>query len=205
MPVWGFHRSLPGWNSEWQLDPYDREEAKELLTKADYPDGFKLTMYRTPVRGLPEWEKIFDAVMSYFQEIGLKPEVEPFDDIDDISEQILGKEMQGILWSLASSYKQPHETIRLYNYSKEARGAHSYEHTSIDQMYEKLLEETDPEKRASLQQSMGEHKFSNYAEIPLFWRKYEVAINPEIVDEYVFPGTISGSLTHLEYVVPVPK
>ncbi len=39
-------------------------------------------------------------------------------------------------------------------------------------------------------------------EIPLFWLRAEVAVNPKLIQDYVFPGTIPGFYTHLEYVEP---
>ena len=67
------------------------------------------------------------------------------------------------------------------------------------------MQETDLDRRAEIQQLAGDHKFKNHAEIPLFWLNAEAVVNPEIVSRYSFPGSIPGSFTHLEYVVPVPK
>ncbi len=44
------------------------------------------------------------------------------------------------------------------------------------------------------------HKFNEFAEIPMFWLFAEAAVNPKYIAEYVFPGVITGSFTHLEYV-----
>ena len=51
---------------------------------------------------------------------------------------------------------------------------------------------------------IGDHKFTEFAEIPLFWLFAEAAVNPKYIAEYVFPGVITGSFTHLEYVKPAP-
>jgi hypothetical protein len=42
------------------------------------------------------------------------------------------------------------------------------------------------------------------ADLPLFCLLAEAAVNPKYVAEYVFPGTITGFFTHLEYVKLAP-
>ena len=67
-------------------------------------------------------------------------------------------------------------------------------------MYERLLQEVDPKIRENLLRAIGDIKFENYAEIPLFWVRTAVGINPKVVRGYAYPGTIPGDLSHLEYV-----
>ena len=51
----------------------------------------------------------------------------------------------------------------------------------------------------------------HYAEIPLLWLIADMVVDPNIVADYIFPGSIPGFFTHqahmadLEYVVPVPR
>ena len=45
-----------------------------------------------------------------------------------------------------------------------------------------------------------DYKFSEFAEMPMFWLFAEAVVNPKYVAEYVFPGVITGFFTHLEYV-----
>ena len=40
----------------------------------------------------------------------------------------------------------------------------------------------------------------NHTSIPLFWLPAEVVINPEIVAEWTFPGSITGFWTHVENI-----
>ena len=51
---------------------------------------------------------------------------------------------------------------------------------------------------------IGDHKFNEFAEIPLFWLFAEAAVNPKYIAEYAFPGVITGYFTHLEYVKLAP-
>jgi hypothetical protein len=57
---------------------------------------------------------------------------------------------------------------------------------------------------ASLQEDMlrqiGEIAFTSYQDIPLFWLPPEAMFNPEFVSDYVFPGSVTGTWTHLENI-----
>ena len=197
MPVFGFHPSLPGWNTAWEPYPYDPDKARQLLNDANRSDGFEFTMYATGEHGVV----VSQALADYFMDIGLSPVLHVIDDAP-LLDKILNKEMQGAIWGLSTSYLQPHEIIGHFNYS--AGAFHGYEDPAIDRIYEAFLQETDLERRGELQQLAGDHKFKNYAEIPLFWLNAEAVVNPDIVAQYSFPGSIHGSFTHLEYVVPAP-
>ena len=78
----------------------------------------------------------------------------------------------------------------------------TYEHPEIDFLYEQLSQIVDPGRRQAILRNLGFHKYENYADIPLFWLKAEVGVNPDHVRDYVFPGSIPGTFTHLEYVEP---
>jgi hypothetical protein len=52
--------------------------------------------------------------------------------------------------------------------------------------------------------NIGDHKFNEFAEMALFWLFAEAAVNPRVIAEYVFPGSIPGFYTHLEYIKLAP-
>ena len=58
----------------------------------------------------------------------------------------------------------------------------------------------EPAHRARLLREIGDHKFTKFANMPLFWLFAEATVNPKYIAEYTFPGTITGFFTHLEYV-----
>ncbi len=62
----------------------------------------------------------------------------------------------------------------------------------------------DRAERARLLREIADHKFNEFAAIPLCWLFAEAAVNPKYVVEYTFPGVITGFLPHLEYVKLAP-
>jgi hypothetical protein len=46
----------------------------------------------------------------------------------------------------------------------------------------------DPKERSRLLREIGNHKFTEFAEIPMFWLFAEVTVSPKYIAEYVFPA-----------------
>ena len=202
MPVSGFHPSLPGWDPSWQPYRYDPEMAKQLLAEAGYPDGFKFEMDLigsfAQARELPEIGEVMAGMMA---DVGIRPELVQ-QDYANLRPKMLEKQMHHALWPLPSVYGPPQDKIRVYHYSGEEGRVFTYEHPDIDSLYERLSQIVDPGRRQVILRVLGDHKYENYADIPLFWLKAEVGVYPDQVRDYVFPGSIPGSFTHLEYVEP---
>jgi len=77
---------------------------------------------------------------------------------------------------------------------------YAYEHPCIDARPHALGRVLDPEERARLLREIGDHTCNEFAEMALFWLFAEVAVNPKVIKEYVFPGSIPGFYTHLESI-----
>ena len=88
---------------------------------------------------------------------------------------------------------------RIFNKAKDSV-VYSYEHPYIEERLEALSKVVDRAERARLLREIGDHKFNEFAAMPLFFLYAEAAINPKYIAEYVFPGVITGFFTHLEYV-----
>ncbi len=54
--------------------PYDPQEARRLIKEGGY-EGYGFTMASYPRDGLPEFQKIVEVVVGYWQKIGLKPKI----------------------------------------------------------------------------------------------------------------------------------
>jgi hypothetical protein len=81
---------------------------------------------------------------------------------------------------------------------------YAYEHPYIEERLEALGTVVEPKDRARLLREIGEHKFTEFAEMPMFWLHAEAGVNPKVIADYTFPGSITGFFTHLEYVKLAP-
>jgi len=204
----GYHPKLdatlwPGiWNPDWdkrfeELYGYDPVKAKALLKEAGYPQGFEFTVYLYTLPGLPEQVDIGQAIALDWQAIELKPKLVEID-FPRVREQYRTKTIHGAAFPGRNALRAL-DFIRIFNKSKDGV-VNSFEHPFIDERLEALGKLVDPGERARLLREIGDYKFTEFAEMPMFWLFAEAAVNPKYVAEYVFPGVITGFFTHLEYV-----
>lgn len=68
--MWSYHEGIEGYG-------YDPERARELLTEAGYPDGFKTTLWAMPVPRpyMPQPRKIAQAIQADLQAVGIQAEI----------------------------------------------------------------------------------------------------------------------------------
>lgn len=204
LKVFGFDQRVEprSWNPEWDqkfdsLYGYNPGKAKELLAKAGYASGFELTIYLFTLPGLPEIIDIGQALALDFEAVGLRPKLVEVD-FPRVREQYRTKQIHGAMWGLRRS-PNALDTVRIFNVSKNSV-VYSYEHPFIDQVMEELGRVVNPDERARLLRSIGDHKFNEFAELPLASLFADATINPKYIAEYTFPGIITGFYTHLEYI-----
>ena len=208
LKVFGYEQRVEpkSWNPEWDqrfdsLYGYDPTKAKALLAKAGYGAGFEFTIYLYTLPGLPEIVEIGQALALDFEAVGLRPKLVEVD-FPRVREQYRTKQIHGALWGLRRS-PNALDTVRIFNASKNSV-VYSYEHPFIDHVMEELGRVVNPAERAQLLRSIGDHKFNEFAELPLAALFADAAINPKFIAEYTFPGIITGFYTHLEYIKLVP-
>jgi ABC-type transport system substrate-binding protein len=210
--VEGYHPKLdsaiwPGiWNPDWdkrfeELYGYDPTKAKKLLEEAGYKNGFEFTLYLYTLPGLPEIIDIGQVLALDWQAIGLRPKLVNVD-FPRVRELYRTKTIHGAVWPLRHSARALEVTRNIYKAKDSV--VYAYEHPFIEERLEALGKVVDSGERTRLLREIGDHKFSEYAHMPLFWLYAEVAVNPKYVAAYVFPGVITGYFTHFEYVKLAP-
>jgi ABC-type transport system substrate-binding protein len=210
--VHGYHPKLdsvfwPGiWNPDWdkrfeELYGYDPTRARALLEQAGYPNGFEFTVYLYTLPGLPEQVDIGQALALDWQAVGLKPKLVEID-FPRVRERFRTKTIHGAVFPTRHSLRAL-DLIRIAHKAKDAV-AYFYEHPFIEERLVAIDQAVDPGERARLLREIGDQKFTDFAEMPLFWLFAEAAVNPRYIAEYVFPGVITGFFTHLEYIRLAP-
>ena len=205
-----YHPTMPGWNPEWderweEEYGFDPDKSKELLTQAGYPDGFKMKIYGGhTMPGVPEMPDMAEALSIYFTQIGVDVEIVSVE-FSVVRNQLRNKLDHEFLYPMRSSRRPLQQQIRVHNLPAPLGAGHFYESDLIVDKYDELTRTLDPVERYRIFREIGDHKFNNFASMPLHWLYHQIAVNPEIVAEYNFPGTAGWNFSHMETIKAVPK
>jgi ABC-type transport system substrate-binding protein len=91
-------------------------------------------------------------------------------------------------------------------YNDIARGTRAgVQLPELKEVYDQILVTLDPKKSDELWRKWGDMAFDRYVNMPMFWIPAEIIVDPGVVRDYVFPGSISGTYTHFEYIKATPK
>ena len=149
---------------------------------------------------MPELPDIAEAVSIFWTEIGIDVEIVSLE-FSAVRPQYRTKQIQGFIFPMRTVRRPLQEQIRLFNLPDG--GMHHYESDSVVETWNELSLTLDPAERDRLIREIGNEKFDNYETIPLLWIFFQVAINPDVIAEYKFPGTAASNFSHLETIKAV--
>lgn len=198
-----FHPTREAWDTSWGQRfeaeyGYDPEAARQLLLEAGYgPNNpMELNILLVAINTYSGAEDVAEAVEGMFREVGVKPTLLTMD-VATRRANDRALEFDNHIQITGTSSDQ-FTGWRVYNSSFPPR--FGLEDAFTNELFSRIRSEIDPVKRAPLWQELGEYSFVNHTSIPLFWLPAEVVINPEIVADWTFPGSITGFWTHVENI-----
>ena len=197
--VHGFYEGLPGWDDTWAerfdaMYGYDVEAAKSLLAEAGYPDGFDAKAWLFPFPGAPELIPLMEAVQIYMEEIGINLTLENADWAGTVIPSLRGREFPGYIWAIPPSKKVVETQIAGFNAGYNA--THQFEHDDLFEMWDTLRNTADLGERDRILREIGNYKFENFESMPMYEVFIEAILDPNIVDNWIFPGWDGGDIGH---------
>ena len=199
--VLGFYPNLPGWNDRWPEEydekyGYDPERSKELLEEAGYSDGLKIRGILVDQSGFPESKDTMQAVQIYLQDVGIEMVLEEWDRGQWVGAFISKDPESYAVWVVPPSYKTVFAQLSSLNRSPVS----FYESQFLDEKFEVLQGTVDLDQRDRIQREMGDHLWDNFAYIPMFYYFIEFVVDPNIVEDWPYPGSDGANYGHLDLI-----
>ncbi len=199
----GFWKQMSGWNEDWVTNferdyGYDPERAKELLAEAGYPDGFKLKGFAMNFPGWPEYNDVMEAIGLDFQKVGIEMTLETFLFPNYIAAVVSKDPASTGLWIIPNSPIDVQAILSMVSWSPGF--LHSYETEEFDRVLGLLKKNGDVDERQELMVNLGNQYYNEYAYLNLFHTFIEWTANPNIVDQWPFPGSDGANYGHWDLI-----
>lgn len=205
MILQNFHPTWPGWNPAWEQRwndeyGYDPAKARALLAEAGKPN-LSTEMMAVPFGGVAAAEDIEEAVAGYWQKAGVNVErIIP----DPASLSTLRRQFK---WSNAFEFRAtsagPLLGSIVYTSGIQVRGS-ATESPDTEAILREIKVTLDEAKQEQLWRKFGDLLFEQQRAVPLFWLPAEAVVNSSVVADYDFPGSISGTWTHVDQIKAAP-
>lgn len=195
------------WNPEWdrRFDEhygYDPEVAMALLAEAGYgPNNpLQLQVDVTGSSGLPEKQDVMEAMAGYFNDVGIKTELDTRD--ATITRAASRRFDFGNRIIYMTSNIVDLQAFRVHHCSCESPRS-GFELKELDETiaYHRAVIETEEVFRRMRQ--TGDIAFDLVIALPLVWKPEELLYNPNVVASYEWSGVPLGTVSHFERFVAV--
>ena len=198
----GFHPMLRGWNTQWEKDweelyGYNPDKAVELLTEAGYgPDNpFEFTIWNYISSDEPETPVMVEALINYWEPVGIKVTLKDIawgsvrkyyrNKTSEIKEGGHGNVMT--MRSTATQLRRWAGERPIF-YQTDLMMNNYQKYLNRDNIDDKLVN--------GLIREIGDQKFYEFGDIPMFWFRLSVVFNPAVVESWTFPGTGASKTSH---------
>jgi peptide/nickel transport system substrate-binding protein len=196
-----FHPTREGWDPSWvtrfpEEYGYDPARARALLAEAGQPN-LRTNILLRPLAQFPGAEDVAEAVAGYWRAVGADAQLVQIDP-GEINTGQRGLRFDNHVVMTGTSGPQ-FVTVAVYNSSVLGNylGAQQPE---VQDLVKRIRVELDAQKRGELFRQEGNKAYELHLDVPLFWLTADAVVDPKLVADYLWPGSISGTWTHPEYI-----
>jgi ABC-type transport system substrate-binding protein len=203
-----YHPKLQGWDPGWQTRfadeyGYDPAAARALLTEAGYgpSNPLKVTFLVNAAGGLQGYEgDMGESIGAFWRAIGADVTLDTTEGASvDNTTRARGYNQHYRMRNTSSSQYLSIWVFLSYGYAGSTQIMTPYD-PDIDRLFGQLRASLDEAQQDGIYKQIGELLFTRHTNSPLFWTSAQAVVNPNIVADYAWPGSISGTWTHTEYI-----
>lgn len=192
-----FHPTREGWDPSWVArfeDEYGYEPAKAraLLAEVGQP-GLRTSMIIRPLPNFSGAEDVSEAIAGYWRAIGVDVQLLQIDGAEIVAAQRTLKYDNHFL--IVGTSAPQTNGFGVYNTSVFGNYL-GFQHPDLQAGIKRVQVELDAAKRGDLWRQLGNRAYELHPDIPLFWLPAEAVVNPQVVADYVWPGSLTGTWTH---------
>jgi len=196
-----YHPTREGWNPDWvtrfpEQYGYDAAQARALLADAGQPN-LRTTLFIKTLPSVASAGDVIEAIAGYWRAIGVDAQLMEIDggQIAAGQRNLRFDNHFDMRETSASQFVglAAHNSSVLGNYI-------GGQHPDVHDLVKRIQIELAPTPRAELYKQAGNVLYDNHLDIPLFWLPAEAVVDPKVVSDYIWPGSISGTWTQPENV-----
>ncbi len=180
---------------------HDPEIAKQLMWHAGYPDAFEDPVIRlilTAVGGQPEIPVQMELVHQYLTAVGFQVELV---EIDHARVGALGRARElYYLNPIRNAPPRPTEVAFRAFYSNPGGPYQGWEDDWTSARVREMVASSNADERNRIARKVFNYLFEQYNDIPLFKVFTRVAVNPDVVSGWQFPGVTSSGIGHYHLI-----
>ena len=195
----------PDWDRNFQAEyGYDPVAAQALLLEAGYgPNNpLELLVDGTGSSGLPEKQDVMEAIAGYFNEIGIKAQL-------DLRDATVTRAInRGFGQTNRIEYQTSNivdlQAFRVHHCSCESPRS-GFELKELDATIAFHREVIDTRTVFERLRVTGDVIYELHIGIPIVWKPEEVLYNPNVVSSYEWSGVPLGTISHFERFLAVKE
>ncbi len=199
-----------GWNDEWvtrfeEKYAYDPKRARQLLADAGYEeDEIKIDMISTVIPGNPEIPQLIEVLSQMWEEIGIDTNIVELE-FGQWIDRVTSHDIYGTFTILRNTpIRTTQEGLRVFWTSAPDGFLYGWEDDYINERYNCLESILDLDERQKCAREAGDYMFEDYISVPMFQTTFDITIDPEYIQSWVYPGVGSAHPTHVHLIKACP-